>query len=255
MAYASVRDALVLVGCVALVGCGDAESSDDNTQSTQTQSASDSGSASDGDPTTADEGTDDAASATQSSTDPSLTQGETSADSSETDPTATDDSATGTDSTTGEEQFCGLADLGGGAWFELSHHEMPLAAGDTLTMECGGQGALMLLISTTQGGWLPLEETIYYSVTIDVEGFVGPTGHFFENTMYGIYVGCDQIDGGFAPSGIAVFPLDGVDVHMLDGLSATVHIELLAGDNPTWDGELTLEVPDDGTLDQCGEFG
>jgi len=236
---------------LAVAACGDEQSSDDATESTQTQSASDSESASQ----SASETDASDTSATQSSTSPS--EGDTSGESSgaETDPTVADTSGDGTDSTTGEPQYCGLADLEGGAWFELSHHGEPFVADSALAMERGGQGSLMFLISTVQGGFTPPDTTIYYSVTIDVDGFAGPTGHFFQNTMYGLYVGCDQVDGGFLPSGIAVFPPDGVDIHLLDGLPATVHIELLADDNPTWDGEIVLEVPDDGSLDQCGEFG
>ena len=193
----------------------------------------------------------------------SVSDSDTSADDSITDSDPSDASSsnggtdTVADSTTGEELYCGLEDLAGGPWFELGHAGVPLAEGSVLTLECGGQGSLMFFLETRVGGWMPDDDRVYYSVTVDVEGHVGPSGHFFQDTMFGEYIGCEKYDGGTGPlEGIAVIPPDDItDPTVLHGLSATIHVELLAEGSPTFDATVELAVPDEPSIGECGAFG
>jgi hypothetical protein len=173
--------------------------------------------------------------------------------------TISDTSAT--DSTTGELP-CGLSEKPGqdGPWFDLGNLGEPLGA--TLTMECGGQGALMFFLQTDQGGFLPVDDYVMYDVTFDVPGFddLSPTGHFYEAQGYPVYVGCGGIgepDGGFNTVGIAMLLPDALtDVHMVDGVEATLHVSLLPPDDEpvVFDATVTLAVPQYLSLDTCG-FG
>ena len=134
--------------------------------------------------------------------------------------------------------------------------------GAPLTMECGGQGALMFFLQTDQGGFLPVDDYVMYDVTFDVPGFddLSPTGHFYEAQGYPVYVGCGGIgepDGGFNTVGIAMLLPDALtDVHMVDGVEATLHVSLLPPDDEpvVFDATVTLAVPQYLSLDTCG-FG
>jgi|LNFM01.1.fsa_nt_gb hypothetical protein len=170
---------------------------------------------------------------------------------------ATDDTSADSGSTTGDPNYCGLDVMQGedGPWFELSHMGVPVTSGATLTMECGAQGSLMFWLESHQGGVMPDEfENITYSVTMDVPGFddLSPTGHFYRNTEYGMYVGCEPIIGGIT-GGVPVLPPDALlDVTQVDGLPATLHVEL-AGDGATavFDVDVVLAVPSDLSPDTC----
>lgn len=228
-------------------GCGDdGSSSVDDTESPQT------------------------ASETQGTTGP----GETSASASTSSPStsvATDtDSETGpsdtttAESSTGEPMLCGLSDdpEQTGPWFRLTNLGNPVEADATIALECGGQGFLMFYLQSQQGGFIPEGETVYYAVTLDVPGFdeLSPTGHFYQSGGDGVDVGCgvaDESDGGFSLGGIAVIPPDAlVDLSMIDGLPATLHVEMLVpvGDPVVLDAELTLQVDPALTVENCG-FG
>lgn len=198
-----------------------------------------------------------------------------------TSPTSTSPTAPGTDSdattgssettadessSTGDPALCGIsmdpAHEGEGPWFELRNDNVLLADGGTLVLECGGQGQLMFYLRSTQGGFLPEGETVYYAVTLDVPGFddLSPTGHFFQDLAAGVDVGCageDEFEGGFTLDGVAVFPPDALtEPAMVDGLSGTVHIEMeVPGGKPiVLDAAVTLEIGAELSPETCG-FG
>jgi hypothetical protein len=252
MAWFGAKSWCVLT-CAFAIGCADEDANDEGASSAaDDDDASASASASDDDTTASTSG------ATQSS----VSDGDTSGDDSATatdpsDSISTEGTDTVADSTTGDELYCGLADLEGGPWFEIGHAGAPLADGSVLTIECGGQGSLMFYLETQVGGWMPLEDSVFYSVTVDVDGHVGPSGHFFQDMNFGEYIGCEEFEGGAPPEGITVIPPDDLgDPTVLHGLTATIHVELLAGDNPTFDATVELAVPaDDPSIVECMGFG
>lgn len=244
-------------GCVLALACGGNGGDDGATsQADGTDDASD-----DDD----DDGpTDPSADDDDGPTDPSADDDDdddTSADDSitDTDPSETSASSDdGPESTTGAEMWCGIQEeVGDAPWFELSHYGDPVVDGSVLSLECGGQGSWMFFLSADIGGWTPDEEHVYFSVTVDVPGQEGPTGHFFQSTMYGQYVGCEEFDGGGAPAGIAIIPPDTItDLTVLDGLPGTLHVELLADGNPTLDAEIELAIPPELNPEKgCNPFG
>jgi hypothetical protein len=210
------------------------------------------------------DGTDDESSADDDDdgpTDPSADDDDTSVDDSitDTDPSATsegtDDAA---ETTSGEDTLCGIEEeVGDVPWFELLRYDEPVASGSSLPLECGGQGSWMFFMSVDLGGWTPTEEYVYLSVTMDVPGHEGPTGHFFQTPMYPVYVGCDDVDGGAGPPvGLAIIPPDDItDVTVLDGLEATLHVELIADGSPTADAEVLLAVPAEVVAKGCMPLG
>ena len=178
------------VACALALGCA-GDDSDVNDGAT---------SRADDDDTSATATHDDTIAGSSGVTRASVSDSDTSADDSITDSDPSDASSsnggtdTVADSTTGEELYCGLEDLAGGPWFELGHAGVPLAEGSVLTLECGGQGSLMFFLETRVGGWMPDDDRVYYSVTVDVEGHVGPSGHFFQDTPFG---GAHLIQSGY----------------------------------------------------------
>jgi hypothetical protein len=160
--------------------------------------------------------------------------------------------------------LCGITDDpdATGPWFRLSNAGNAVTTGATIAMECGGQGSLMFYLASEQGGFVPEGETVYYAVTMDVPGFdaLSPNGHFFQQLNYGVGVGCgfaDEADGGFSLDGIAVLPPDALlDVSMVNGAAATLHVEMLppGADPVVLDAELTLMVDPTLTTETCG-FG
>jgi hypothetical protein len=174
-----------------------------------------------------------------------------------TGPATTDPTEADSGSTTGDPNYCGLDVMPGedGPWFEVTHMGVPVTDGATLSMVCGSQGSLMFWLETHQGGVMPDDlENITYSITMDVPGFddLSPTGHFYRNTEYGMYVGCEPIIGGIT-GGVPVFPPDALlDVTQVDGLPATLHVELVGdGETAVFDAEVVLEVPADLSPDTC----
>lgn len=237
--------------------CGEQVGSEGNAESGDSTGAEDtSGSAS-----ASASGTASATASTSASTSASTTASPTS--DSDTSPTsdATTDPGTTTESTTGELP-CGLSEKPGqdGPWFDLGNLGEPL--GDTLTMECGGQGSLMFFLQTDMGGFTPVDDYVMYDVTLDVPGFddLSPTGHFFEAQGYPVYVGCGGVgepDGGFNTVGIAMLLPDALtDVHLVDGVEASLHVTLQPPDDDpvAFDATVTLAVPKFLSIDTCG-FG
>ncbi len=241
-------------GCVLALACG-GNGSDDGATS-QADGTDDAADDDDDDGPTDPSADDD----DDGPTDPSADDDDdTSADDSitDTDPSETS-SDEGPESTTGEDTLCGIQEeVGDAPWFELSHYGDPVVDGSVLSLECGGQGSWMFFLSADIGGWTPAEEHVYFSVTVDVPGQEGPTGHFFQSTMYGQYVGCEEFDGGGAPAGIAIIPPDTItDLTVLDGLAGTLHVELLADGNPTLDAEIELAIPPELNPEKgCNPFG
>jgi hypothetical protein len=228
-------------GATSVADSTDDESADDDDDATDPSADDDDGPT---DPSADDDDDDD-----DTSVDDSITDTDASATSE-----GTDDAA---ESTTGEDTLCGIQEeVGDAPWFELSHYGEAVAGGSVLALECGGQGSWMFFISVELGGWTPTEEHVYLSVTMDVPGHEGPTGHFFQTPMYPLYVGCEEFDGGGAPVGLAIIPPDDItDVTVLDGLYATLHVELLADGSPTVDAEVLLAVPDELDPKACMPFG
>ena len=148
-------------------------------------------------------------------------------------------------SSTGGEAYCGfdegamspfleLTVLGGGA----------LTDGATWPLECGGQGLWMFGLYPLVGGWDPMATNITFTLSVDVEGYnINPEGHFFSG-QDGYYIGCEILDGGVTGV-VPVLPPDGIaDLSVLDGLPATVHVELDGGGTPlTVDAAVTLSAP------------
>lgn len=162
-----------------------------------------------------------------------------------------------TGSTTGGTEYCGLDTMEGmtGPWFELTHMQMPVTDGMTLTLECGSQGLLMFWFATDQGGVTPDSDAdVTYSVTLDVPGFddLSPSGHFYQNLAYRLYVGCEEILGGPTGGFPVLLPDALTDVQQVDGHPATLHVALADGDQTaTLDIDVTLAIPADLSPDTC----
>lgn len=119
-----------------------------------------------------------------------------------------------------------------------------LADGVTLPLECGGQGLWMFGLYPKFGGWDPMDTSVTFAVTVDVEGFnLGPSGHFYRGDV-GYYVGCEDVDGG-VPGVVPILPPDELaDLSQLDGLTAQVHVEIAAdGEAVTFDAAMPLSAP------------
>lgn len=235
-----------MIGACGGVGaCGGDPGGDGGTTSGTTQAATQ---------TSVDDSTG-TSSPSDTSEESSPTDGSDSSGAPTTDPTT--DTSADSGSTTGDPDYCGLEVMPGedGPWFELTHMGAAVTDGATLTMVCGSQGSLMFWLETHQGGVVPDGfENITYSITMDVPGFddLSPTGHFYRNTEYGMYVGCEPIIGGIT-GGVPVFPPDALlDVTQVDGLPATLHVELLGdGETAVFDAEVVLAVPSDLSPDTC----
>jgi hypothetical protein len=162
-----------------------------------------------------------------------------------------------TDDPTGNTSpWCGIEDDPeiDGPYFEIYNGGSLLEDGDTWTLQCGGQGSLMFYLRTVQGNLNPMFAQVSYAVTVDVEGFndISPTGHFFDDQDARVDVACP--DGvTFLIDGIAVFPPDGLtDLSLIDGLPATLRVELLTeGAPPPREYQLVLAVPDEETQNGC----
>lgn len=163
-----------------------------------------------------------------------------------------------TGGTTGGSPYCQGFDASAPAPF-LELRTMggePLAGGVTWPLECGGQGLWMFALYPTLGGWDPMDQIVFYDITVDVEGHnTNPDGHFFSAEMTSYYVGCDVPDGGVVGL-IPVLPPDTVaDLIVLDGLPAKLHVVVDAGGQPlVFDGEGTLAVSAQQVMNGCG-FG
>jgi hypothetical protein len=133
------------------------------------------------------------------------------------------------DSTAGAEPLCnGWSEDGDEPWLELyGVGGQPLVSGGSLTLECGGQGFWMFPIYPRMGGWELADPTLEFSVEVVVEGFAGPFGSFYAEDDYFYSLECigDEL-GGFAHDCITVFPPDDSELPMIDGVPATIHIEL-----------------------------
>lgn len=162
-----------------------------------------------------------------------------------------------TDDPTGNPSpWCGIEDDPelDGPYFEIYNGAAPLEDGDTWTLQCGDQGTLMFYLRTVQGNLDPMFAQVSYAVTVDVEGFndISPTGHFFDDQDARVDVACP--DGNtFLIDGIAVFPPDALtDLSMIDGLPATLRVELLTdGAPPPREYQLVLAVPEEDETDAC----
>lgn len=183
----------------------------------------------------------------------SITAGSTGVTAGSTDTTASPVSLTSADSTTGAEMRCNgwSEDDRDGPWLELQGEDgEPLAPGGVLGLLCGGQGSWMFPIYPTMGGWEP-SDLLSFSVVVEVEGFAGPFGPFYDEGAYSYDIGCIEEDtdfGGFSHDCLAVLPPDDTQLPMIDGAPATVHVELSVdgGDPLVIDvADLTISAPAD----------
>lgn len=197
-----------------------------------------------------------------STTDATATDATTTSDApTTTEATTTTSETTGeptSSSTTGAPAgYCwGLDDDAPAPFLELyDFDENLLAEGVTLSLECGSQGLWMFGLYPRFGGYDPMSDSVSFSVTVDVEGYnINPAGHFFSGDV-GYYVGCEDLIGGVFGV-VPVLPPDELaDPGVLDGLTATVHVELATGaETLTFDATMPLSAPMELTEQGCS-FG
>lgn len=152
------------------------------------------------------------------------------------------DTTAGTD-TTGEG-YCDFDEGAASPFLELKvDGGGPLVDGATWPIECGDQGSWMFGIYPDVGGWDPMATDITFTVSVDVEGFnTDPSGHFFSGEV-GYYVGCELLIGGVFGVLPALPPDTIADLSVLDGLPATVHVEIDGGGTPLGvDASVTLSA-------------
>ena len=132
-------------------------------------------------------------------------------------------------SSSGGEGYCDFNEGAQVPFLKLNSVKGPLDEGATWPLECGGQGLWMFGIYPVVGGWDPMSMNITFSVVVDVEGFnTNPAGHFFSGPV-GYYIGCEDLIGGVTGVVPVLPPDDLVDLAALDGLPATVHVEIDGG--------------------------
>lgn len=245
--------AVGLWGVLALeAACGGDDGPGDDAASTQGGTATDAG--------TSSPGNDASSSAGDSPTSaPGGTDGSTGADATSA-PTTLDDGTTGS-----PIELCnGWREVGPDEpWLELyAPGNQLLQSGGLFELQCGGQGSWMLPIYPQMGGWDITDPMVTFDIVIDVEGFAGPSGHFYEASD--LYYGLECFDGGDLDGGfgghacIAIFPPDDLlgDLSVLDGAPATIHVELNAPDGPVVLDvtDMTLSAPAETIENGCG-FG
>lgn len=209
------------------VACGGDDGAGDDAAATEATSAATEPGTSDDAPSSADD----------SPTSAPGTSDGSSGDDATSAPTTMDDDSTGSP----PAELCnGWRDVGPDEpWLELyGSGNMLLQSGGLFELECGGQGSWMLPLYPQMGGWDIADPMVTFDIVIDVEGFAGPSGHFYEATGY--YYGLECFDGGDLDGGIgghaclAVFPPDELlgDLSVLDGAPTTIHVEMNAPDGP-----------------------
>lgn len=166
----------------------------------------------------------------------------------------TTDEPTSSSTTGAPAGYCwGLDDDAPAPFLELYDHDDNLLGDDvTLPLECGGQGLWMFGLYPKFGGYDPMSESVSFSVTVDVEGYnINPAGHFFSGDV-GYYVGCEDLIGGVFGV-VPILPPDELpDPVVLDGLTATVHVELATGaETLTFDATMPLSAPMELTEKGC----
>ena len=138
----------------------------------------------------------------------------------------------------------------------------PLESGGTWPISCGGQGSWMFAIFPALGGFTPAGDNVEFSVSIDVEGFSGPSGQFHLSPGYPYDVVCypsgGTFDGGgFAHDCIAILPPDEylADLSVLDGAVATIDVALLGPDGDPVASvaltDVTLSAPEEEVSEDC----
>jgi hypothetical protein len=159
----------------------------------------------------------------------------------------TGEPATGTGTTGGAQEYCNgfSAALPEPQLSFRTAASQPVADGVTWPLECGGQGLWMFGLYPSLGGWDPGAEHVSFDLVVDVAGYNdNPDGHFYSATMMSYYIGCELLDGGVTGV-LPVFPPDTLpDLSVLDGLPATLHVEIDAGGQTlTVDAETVLSAP------------
>lgn len=172
-------------------------------------------------------------------------------------------SITPADSTGGAQALCnGWSEADrDGPWLELHGADgEQLAPGGELGLLCGGQGSWMFPIYPEMGGWEPADALLSFAVVVEVEGFAGPFGAFFDQPTYAYDIACIEEDtfiGGFSHDCIAVLPPDDTQLPMIDGAPASVHVELSVdgGEPIVIDvADMTLSAPADVLESGCSPF-
>lgn len=241
----------LLLTCAPACGGGD-DGAGDDAAATDGTAGDDTGTSSPGD--------DAPSSADASATGAPGTDGGSTGEDATSAPTTLDDGTTGN-----PIELCnGWRDVGPDEpWLELyGRGNQLLASGGLFELDCGGQGSWMLPIYPQMGGWDLTDPMVTFDIVIDVEGFAGPSGHFYEAT--GLYYGLECFDGGDLDGGfgghacIAVFPPDDTlgDLSVLDGAPTTIHVELHTPEGPVVLDftDMTLSAPAETIENGCG-FG
>ena len=176
------------------------------------------------------------------------------------------DGSTGTDSSSGESTGSGLEICE--SWLGSEGEPMvalydgdgvPLASGDSLEIECGGQGFRMFAVYPRMGGWEPDGLSVPMSIEVIVDGVSGPSGSFFLDPDYPYSLDCtadpELEGGGFIHDCIAILPPDEVaDLPMLDGRLTEIHVSVsVPGMDPIAIDlvDMTLSVPEGLGIDDC----
>lgn len=181
--------------------------------------------------------------ATESSSGTSPSSSATTGGSSTTGSSTTGASTTGAP-TSGGEGYCDFNDGAQVPFLNLNSVKGPLDEGAIWPLECGGQGLWMFGIYPVVGGWDPMSMKITFNVVVDVEGFnTNPAGHFFSGPV-GYYIGCEDLIGGVTGVIPVLPPDDLTDLAALNGLPATVHVEIDGGGTPlVVDTSVILSAP------------
>ncbi len=170
----------------------------------------------------------------------SATESSSSTDDSGTSETTTDTSTGSNTSTdTGGEELCGLSEGPADPWLVLSQADMAIVDDSTVSLECGGQGSVMIRFDVAMGGFVPATPEVPVHVVLDVEGYnLGTNGHFAEFD-YTLFVGCCSEDYNSPdycygdPMQVTLFPPDGIpDIEVVHGLPATLTLTLTTGGEP-----------------------
>jgi hypothetical protein len=116
-------------------------------------------------------------------------------------------------------------DQGEGAWLTLAHFGETVTDGLALKVECGPQGAFMINVIPSVGGFDPDSEWIEFDVSLEVPGFnLGPGGMFYGAQAQPYYVGCDEGEPD-AHAALSILVPDGIfDIETLDRRAARLRI-------------------------------
>ncbi len=169
-------------------------------------------------------------------------------------PTTTTAPPTTTADTTSDPAWCNGFDPNTPGLTVHNDVDAPIMNGTPLTVQCGGQGILMIPIYPHFGGFTPTADDVQFDIILDVDGFnLGPNDHFFEATAQPHRIDCGPYSYGYGYSFIPIFPPDGIpDINAID--TASGHLALTLH---TPDGALPFaaDVVMAADITACGYYG